>query len=153
MLKNWFYRLLLSYLPVFVLIVGFLVLSSVLMLSDMSKRATIKSNEILTRQVLQNIDNVLKALDQAMVREIFAEKGVAEFIRNPSFTAYDAAMRLKGLKEAQDWVDSVYLVREQDGVVVTETRIVSLDTFEDRQYVQQLRESSIAFAWSGVREL
>lgn len=157
MAKSWFYRLLLSYLPIFVVVVVALLLVSFLTVSDLSKKSAVRSNEVFIKQVMQTLDNSLRTIDETMNREIFADGMISRFMsteeaKYASVSAYDAAIRLKRLTEENNLIDSVYLVRERDLLVVTEGGVMRLDEFADRSFVSGLRDSAENYRWTGIRE-
>ncbi len=157
MAKSWFYRLLLSYLPIFVVVVVALLLVSFLTLSDLSKKSAVRSNEVFTKHVMQTLDNTLRMIDETMNREIFADGTISRFMsteeaKYANVSVYDAAILLKLLTEENNLIDSVYLVRERDRLVVTEGGVMRLDEFADRLFVNGLRDSAENYRWTGIRE-
>ncbi|MDF2815499.1 MAG: hypothetical protein K0Q81_1699 [Paenibacillus sp.] len=155
MTRSWFYRLLLSYLPVFLFIVTMLLLVSFFILSDLSRKSAVKANDVFIQRVLQTIDNSLQDIENIMLREIFSESEIHAFI-NPltssSASAYDVGVKLMRIRDDNPAIDSLYVVRMSDGVVVTESTITRLSQFHDTPLLDLLKKTNSPYYWSGIRE-
>lgn len=67
---NGFQRLLLSYLPVFLVIVATLLFLAYLSLSEMSTRSALKANTLLSHNIGQTIDDALRSVDSFIGGEL-----------------------------------------------------------------------------------
>ncbi|RKN65122.1 AraC family transcriptional regulator [Paenibacillus ginsengarvi] len=154
--RNWFYRLLLSYLPVFIIIVTVLLLISFKAVSDLSRKEASKANEAFIRDVLQTIDKSLREIDQTLTREIFANRDIQQFIMEEGkigFSSYEVALKLRQIREDHPLIESIYVVRdpERKGDVVLENSILKMEHFSDRSYLEELQKETRPYSWSGLR--
>jgi AraC-like DNA-binding protein len=153
MRKNWFYRLLLSYLPVFFIICLSLLLMTYLTISEMSKRSANKANEALSHNVMQLIDDALAGIDSLMLKEIQSNGRLQLFYAEQpqderQYADVQAASAIKELTANNPLIDSIYLYRLADQTVLTPFMITKLDTFADRQYLGLTVSTKTPYAWT-----
>ncbi|WJH35492.1 hypothetical protein N6H14_05565 [Paenibacillus sp. CC-CFT747] len=84
MSKQWFKRLLLSYLPIFFIITSLLLAISILAVSSLSQRATEEANIASAKHAMALLDNSLKAVDDAILKEIQSNPVLGQFFYPPS---------------------------------------------------------------------
>jgi AraC-like DNA-binding protein len=142
---------------VFIIIVAGLLLISFMAVSDLSKRAASKANEAFIRDVLQTVDKPLREIDQALTREILANRDIQHFIvagRNTGFSSYDVALKLRQIREEYPLIESVYVVRDPEhmGDVVLENSVLNMNLFSDRSFLEGLLQDNRPYNWSGLRE-
>jgi two-component system response regulator YesN len=152
--KHWFYKMLFSYLPIFFIVTSFLFLSFFLVISEYIKNSTIKANEVLSEQVNQAIENILEPIDKVIIREIVVDDTLRKFfneLRNQRYTLYQAYQKMNNIKASYANIDSIYMFRQADGLIITDNALTSVDDFEDRMFIKQLRDDPKFKSWSGKR--
>lgn len=157
MRKQWFYRLLWSYLPMFFIVASFLILITFLTINRAAQEETRRANEVLARHIMQTIDAALKPIDQLLVVELQGDTKLTEFFRpnppNSYMAELTAAGRLKELANASPLIDSIYLYRYRDRQVLTNQFKTPIETFGDAEYALGWAEQEFHPAeWSGRRE-
>jgi len=157
MRKNWYNRLLLSYLPVFFIISLSLLLMTYLTLSEISKRASIKANQALTSNVTKLIDNQLEAAEAQLLYEIRNNEKFQRFFaakprQQNSYIDIQAATSLKEFLQNNPLFEAVYLYRVPDTMVLTPKTLVPLNQFVDKEYIGLVFNSRSAYQWT-VREI
>lgn len=150
---KWFNRLMLAYLPVFIIISLSLLLMTYLTLSEMSKKATIKSNEALSHNIIKLIDNKLESIEFLLQYEILNNDRIRQFFEDSSskqkqYTDIQAAVSLKELVHNNPIIDSIYLYRTPDQTVLTQSKITQLSQFEDREYIGLTSNSRNPYEWT-----
>ncbi|MCL6456470.1 MAG: helix-turn-helix domain-containing protein [Gorillibacterium sp.] len=138
MRKKWFYRLLLSYFPVFFVMVSVLVLMSFLLLSEFSRRETISANEQYVRQLIQLVDHSLQEIDATLIKEIDTDEKLRLFFQEGGassyYNTYEISKMMNRMVTSQDLIDSMYTYRYHDQMVVSANSLAFLDSFGDKAF-------------------
>lgn len=154
--KNWFNRLLISYLPAFVIISICLLTITFLVISEISKKAALKSNDVLALNIMQQLDFSLENIESTLLNEITKSKPTIDFFSqkgaDSQLEQFQAAFALNQLLANNPLIDSAYLYRPSDDTVVSPVRIISLQEFGDGSFVTQTMRSLDPFVWEGPRK-
>ncbi|MEF3312912.1 helix-turn-helix domain-containing protein [Paenibacillus sp. GYB004] len=156
MRKNWFYRLLFSYMPVFIAVCVTLLLITFVSVRQLSDKSAIKSNEAVVRNAVQLIEQSLRAIENAMYDTVSTDARVAAFYdgSDPSYAgAYPAALALGNLKSRMPLLHSLYLYRPEDHTVLMPTSISRLESFPDQAYIERVYNSDRRYTWGDLRPL
>ena len=140
MRKKWFYRLLLSYLPVFFVMISVLVIIVYLDINQGSKRQLHATNEVIARQSLELLDSSLSSIENSVIRELVNDPVFQIFYTNKSnsFSAYDLYLlteKLVEIKRAMPLIDSIYLYNETRQEVLTSAGIIPIGNFYDKDFI------------------
>ncbi|MDQ1914699.1 helix-turn-helix domain-containing protein [Paenibacillus sp. GD4] len=155
MATSWFNRLLISYIPIFIFVPAILLVIFMLGSAELSKKETARANEVFSSQALQSLDFSLRAINELMNREIISNEFDLFFSNggNPYITANEAALRLHQLKLSNPLIDSLYLYRISDRVVLSHQSMQPLEQFFDRNYIEQVLNGPMRPGWSDPREI
>ncbi|MFC5653583.1 helix-turn-helix domain-containing protein [Paenibacillus solisilvae] len=151
--KNWFRKLLLSYLPAFfgiTMILFFLFFKS---LNEQNRNEAVKANEFLSQQVIRFSDNALKSIDYKVVREILTDPVVSKFFSlelNDVFTNIQAIKVMDDLKFNYPMIDSIYFFRLKDEYALGDAPRMITD-FPDLDFLAPYRNGKITAKWTGER--
>jgi len=151
--RNWFHRTLLSYLPIFFIITSILFLLFFLAFSQYIKTSTIKANQSINIQVTQSIENLLKPIDKLIIKEIMMNENINEFFTelNSSYNIYQTYRTLNNIISTYPIVDSMYLFRQSDQMVLTNNMYSNTDQFVDRDFILTQLETEKIISWTGKR--
>jgi two-component system response regulator YesN len=153
--KNWFNRLLISYIPVFVIIVFLLSGLFFVFTNYMTQSQSNKTNEIFMQQALGNLDRTLKQIDQGVLRELNYNDGLNGFYFAAEGDRYNGlalpASKLEQLLSGYPEIDSAYLYRNTDGKVLSRSLIVPSELFGDAEFIQRMAQSGAPAEWLPVR--
>ncbi|RAV18985.1 helix-turn-helix domain-containing protein [Paenibacillus contaminans] len=149
---NWFNRLLLSYLPVFLAISLTLLSLAYLSLNEMSKRAARTANQSLSNDLMQMIDTSLSRIDDWMFSTILANDTIKRFYQPASsetreYIDLQAASFLNEMVRSQDMVQSVYLYRSFDAMVLTPNARIPIEQFGDKEFIGKHSSSLTSHRW------
>lgn len=149
---NGFQRLLLSYLPVFFIIIATLLFLAYLSLNEMSARSALKANTLLSHNISQAIDEALSGVDETVGRELKDNAKLKQYFASVSIslrqqTDYDAAAELDAIMRKEPLIQSIYLYRSADGMVLTPSSRVQLGGFGDKQFIGSQVSSLLPFRW------
>jgi len=153
--QKWFHRLLYSYLHVFFVIVTALIAIFFIALIQQTREQARKVNEHFTVNLMQSIDSAFANIDylltDAMKRDDwiqnFMERKLIEYPDNRYVT------RLSRLAAEIPLVDSIYLYRLSDQIVMSQFMELSLEQFGDREFIRTLIDQNFPpSVWKGQRE-
>jgi AraC-like DNA-binding protein len=138
--KSGFHRLLLSYLPVFFVIILTLLLLAYLSLSEMSQRSASKANMLLSHNISQTIDDALRSLDELVNNELRGNDAIKSFFTpvpaaDRQQTDYEAAAAMNEMLRKHPILHSMYLYRTSDAKVLTPSSLIPLGQFGDKQFI------------------
>lgn len=157
MKKNWFYRLLFSYFPIFFSLTSVLILMTFLLLSELSRRETVNANQQFVRHVIQLIDHSLKEIDSALIKEIETDAQLGAFFQGEQsggqsyFGKYELSKKFTQMSTFDSFVDSVYLYRYVDQMVLSANTFVPLARFGDRAFAEERSAASSLYTLSTRR--
>ncbi|SFI75373.1 Helix-turn-helix domain-containing protein [Paenibacillus sp. UNC496MF] len=152
--SSWFRKLLLSYLPVFVVVVTILFVAFFQSLSEQNRKEALKANAFLAEQAVRYADNSLKALDYQVLRDTLSSADLKRFFRTNGDDVYG---NIQATKKIDDWklnygiIDSVYFIRAKDRFVLGDGAGQRAD-FPDEPFIRPYLEGrEVAEKWSGKR--
>jgi two-component system response regulator YesN len=156
MRKKWFYRLLFSYVPIFFSLTSILILLTFLLLSELSRRETVNVNQQFTRHVVQLIDHSLREIDNAVIKDIEVDARLKAFFQDgPSqsyFNNYEISRKVSDMISSNSYIDSIYLYRHADQMVMSKNTFISLEKFGDRDFISQRLKLEAFYELSGKRQ-
>ncbi|GIP31466.1 helix-turn-helix domain-containing protein [Paenibacillus sp. J2TS4] len=158
MKRNGYKRLLFSYLPIFFFITLAIVFLSVLSASELSKKETIRANEVFAGHVMQMVDHTMRTIEQQIIKEVQTNDKLAQFYTenysgSSAMTLYEISNMLREWIVNIPMIDSVYLVRSSDQMILSNHFMKPVAEFEDRDLIGEALESpsSIAYKWTDIR--
>lgn len=156
--RPWFKKLLMSYLPVLLGIVAVLTVLFVLAAVGMGRKEAVRANRIFASHVLQSVDYSLRMVDQMMLNELGINEMWKDFFEprpqtNKYLAEYQLSGKLAGIVDNYPLVDSIYLLRFKDRMVMTNHSMMHYDNLPDKSFlhdVQQDRPDHMRF-WTNPR--
>jgi AraC-like DNA-binding protein len=133
----------LSYLPIFLLIISLLISISFLSISYLTKKSAVSASKEYLKFVQQSVDYRIQNIDEYTLNKIENDVMLKEFINNTNetnedyFTDYLVSQKLYDFKKFSSLIDSVYLYRHADKSVISTEYKLSLDKFGDREFIKQ----------------
>ncbi|TVY01868.1 helix-turn-helix domain-containing protein [Paenibacillus cremeus] len=153
MKRNWFHRLLLSYLPVLILIVCLFVFIGIVQLNDLSRKEAMKSSQVYVQNIQNSIDMSLRSVEIMMLETITRNMKFTTFAgmeSDPSFII-DLSQLLQSMATSNSWIDTVYIYRAGDGTVVSDKTILNIGQFGDRAFIESSLNHPQKARWSAPR--
>ncbi|MEF2243745.1 helix-turn-helix domain-containing protein [Paenibacillus sp. IITD108] len=153
--RTWLTRMLLSYVPVFLIVSAFLFFIFFRMLSTNNSIAAQKSNDFVAKQAMMVIDSSLAAIDQKVTLEMLRNRTILRYFTQPSIEndlslQVEVMNELSAIKIANPLIHSVYMVRSQDQLVLNMSTTYHVDQFTDQAFIQErLQEPNSK--WSDLR--
>ncbi|MEK3911169.1 helix-turn-helix domain-containing protein [Paenibacillus sp. FSL H7-0331] len=158
MRNKWGNRLVFAYLPVFILVIIVLLCIFFVITSELSKQQALKANEIYAENTMQYVDSKLRSVEQYIVQTFLDDQSVIDFYSvspsspNRYLNDRDVYKKLILMRESFSEIDSVYLYRNRDQIVLSNTSMMPLDQFANSQYLKALLAASADNRWSIGRE-
>ncbi|TXK84462.1 helix-turn-helix domain-containing protein [Paenibacillus sp. N3.4] len=155
MRRYWFNRLLLSYLPAFFLLILSLILIFFLFINEQNKKQAIFTNEMMSRQTIQSIDNALKSIDDLIIQNLYTNLQMKQVFdqhreRDP-FEYYQVITALRSIKSTNPLINSIYLFRKHDQMVLSENTMVPLEQFGDEDFISLNMADAENDGWTNIR--
>lgn len=158
--RKWFNRLLLSYLPIFFVVISILIVISFLFIYQLSQREAVKANRIYAEHVMQTVDHYLRATDQMVMKEIqgtetfdaFFEEGAGS---EQPWVNYQTNLKLRQLERALPLFSTIYLYRNSDQSILNPLYGLSnIGAFWDRDFIDGMIQSGeTPTHWSPIRPI
>ncbi|MBP1993819.1 helix-turn-helix domain-containing protein [Paenibacillus eucommiae] len=153
MRNNWFYKLLLSYLPVFLIISSSILLMTYLSLIEMSKKSATRAHQALTQNVMLLIDQTLGGVNAFMQNEMLNNEHIKHFFderfsEDRQYTDIQAAVALKKQLLNNSLIESIYLYRAPDLKILTPSTLTRIDFFADNKFIGLMLNSHSAYNWT-----
>lgn len=155
MRKTLFNRLLLSYMPIFIIVVTFTFFVFFQLLSEQSRKEALNANKMLSLQAMRLIDTSLKAIDNMVMMETINNKELINFFNNE--TKNNIYINISAVKEMQDMIssypmiDSIYFVRYEDNFVLSNATSDQISNYKDEPFIKRAMDPLVSKHWSGVR--
>lgn len=152
MRRTWYYRLLLSYLPVFFAVTFILLFLYFVSLSDRNAKQVKEAHKTIGMEVMQLVDANLQEINVLFSREASNNKEMKAFFADATnhFNKYRAYEQIHGFMAINRAIESVYLINFKDKVVLSNSQPYTLEEFEQFSYLKQLRLENNSYKWSNV---
>lgn len=155
MRKSWFRRLLLSYMPAFIIVITFVFFVCFQLISEQSRKDALHANKQLSLQTMRIVDASLKVIDNMVVLESINSKALQDFFNANSnsnnYINIKAVQKLKEMIAYYPLIDSIYLMRNSDGFVLSDATSSNVNAYPDQEFIEQYQFSQTA-KWTDGRE-
>lgn len=157
MSQRWLKRQMLSYLPLLFLVIFILLAVMFLMLVQQSRQDVVRANAVFAKHVGQMVDYNLKNVEKQLLFSITQNDKIKEYLYNEPiddeyFRKYEISNELGNSKVANPLIDSFYLYRSEDQMILSANMLMSLDRFADSPFIQSnLEGSGSGWKWSNAR--
>lgn len=138
--KNGYKRMLLSYLPLVLISVSAVVFISFIVVTDMMTREAEKADTVSAKRVVGTVEGAAREIESTVLNELAVNRPIHDFMNNASdenmrLTQYELSKDLNKLAESYSAIQSIYVYRARDGMVLTLHEILSLSDFPDKEFV------------------
>ncbi|MCR2807679.1 helix-turn-helix domain-containing protein [Paenibacillus soyae] len=153
-LNNWYIRLLVSYFPILVLTVSMIIFLSFIAVGEVSRSETAKADRITTGYVVDSVERTVRDAEFKVLEEVAANANYNAYLSGSSATSvkYGVVHSLRALVEENDYIESVYLIRQSDDTVLTASGQIELPAFGDRAFIEEAKDNRNYQGWSASRE-
>ncbi|MGG4090390.1 helix-turn-helix domain-containing protein [Paenibacillus lautus] len=152
--RNWFTRMLMLYIPVFLIVPAFLFFVFSQSLSESNRQDAERSNAFVTQQAMLMIDTSLSSLDQKISLEMLRNRKVISFFSRSTEKdlplQVDVMNLLRDLKMTNPLIHSIYMVQADHNQVLNESTGYPLDQYADNAFIRSKLETPNSH-WSDIR--
>lgn len=155
MKRTWYHRMLLSYLPIYLFITSVIILMTFLMISRMSQKEAENANRLYVDQQVQALERSLQGIDNMLIKEIQHGEAINRFFdREKTSTylqSYETSEKLNQLKSTDPLIDSLYLYRFADRMIMSPNMMIVVDQFGDRAFAESFLDNPNRYTLSAER--
>lgn len=156
MKMNMYYRLLLSYAPIFFVVISILMFVFFSILNTTVKNQILETNKIMSNQVVHSLDANLEMTERTLIREIMGNQSVKLFFKDQPKTMYDyfhISHQLDEISNSIPFINSIYLYNETTGQVLSRNDLIQAKDFSDYSFIKSIYESNdLHGTWTNPRE-
>ncbi|KLU56862.1 helix-turn-helix domain-containing protein [Paenibacillus sp. FSL H7-0942] len=156
MSRNWYYRLLFSYFPIFFLTVTILIFIAFVFINDISKEETKKADRISSSYMIDTVDRTIRDIELSILETVQSQQAYKLYFNNTNLTSSDTvyaiAQNLRELSNSSSWIQSIYLYDKRNKHVLTVSGSREVEGFSDKAWIDQMGNGSIGSGWQPVRE-
>ncbi|WJM08562.1 helix-turn-helix domain-containing protein [Paenibacillus polymyxa] len=156
MSRNWYYRLLFSYFPIFFLTVTILIFIAFVFINDISKEETKKADRISSSYMIDTVDRTIRDIELSILETVQSQQAYKLYFNNTNLTSsdtvYSIAQNLRELSNSSSWIQSIYLYDKRNKHVLTVSGSREVEGFSDKAWIDQMGNGSIGSGWQPVRE-
>lgn len=154
MKMNWYYRMMLSYTPIFFVVISSIIFIFFLMLNRDAENQYIDTNQAILERMVHNTDVNLMLIERNVVSQLLKDRAIQSFFTGAPksvFDYYEIQNKLIELKSSFPFQNAIYLYHESGGRVLSESGSYSLEAFEDRDYLLASYGQDVPGGWSAPR--
>jgi len=154
MRMNWYYRMMLSYTPIFFVAISSLILIFFTMLNRSSENRYMETNKAIVRQLMESTDATLKLIERNVVSELYTDKLLQTFFNDEPkslFDYYTIQKKLIDVKSTLPFASSIYLYNAATDKVLTESGVFLLPSFGDKVFFADAYERRVSAGWTDPR--
>ncbi|WP_405131105.1 helix-turn-helix domain-containing protein [Paenibacillus sp. FSL H8-0317] len=156
MSRNWYYRLLFSYFPIFFLTVSILIFIAFVFINDISKEETKKADRISSSYMIDTVDRTIRDIELSILETVQSQQAYKLYFNNTNLTSSDTvyaiAQNLRELSNSSSWIQSIYLYDKRNEHVLTVSGSKEAESYSDNAWIDQMVNGSIGSGWQPVRE-
>ncbi len=156
MKKTWFNRLLISYVPILFITITIIIFISVSIMSQISFKETEKANHVFSKYVTDSMDTSLHDIERLILENMVNNDEIKAFFepnsnQNQRLQNYEVSREISKIMSDNLMIDSIYLYRNLDQMVISKNLIEKLDDFQDKKFIHQAYSQPTSVRWSPVR--
>ncbi|WP_127579598.1 helix-turn-helix domain-containing protein [Paenibacillus koleovorans] len=143
-------------MPVFLGIVSLLIAVFFFSIGEVTRKAAEAVNRGSSEHMLEVIDHALRSVEQMMIKELGSKDGIQPFYNptlrdDPYRRMVEPSERLRDLVLQYPLIHSMYMVRWDDRMVLTDNAAVALEQFADRSFVEAYMQRQQGTGWTASR--
>ncbi|WP_138754579.1 helix-turn-helix domain-containing protein [Paenibacillus sinopodophylli] len=152
MKNKWFQKMMFSYLPLFFIMISILVFIFFLSVNQIAEKENKRANEQFAKQIMQLLDNEMYTLSQSFLSDVYFTDEVQlffnSFYKDDIALNYELIQKLQAFVRSSEFIDSIYLYRNSDSMVLSDTIKIEATLYPDMDFA--LKESG-EMTWSNAR--
>mgnify|MGYP000097267291 CR=1 FL=1 len=154
MKMNWYYRMMLSYTPIFFVVISSIIFIFFLVLNNASENKYIETNKAILERMVYNTDANLMLIERNMVSKLLKDDAIRKFFVDDSKTAYDyfeIQKKLIELNSSFPFPNMIYIYNEAEQLIISESGSYTSDSFGDKDFLMSNYTLEEPKGWSDSR--
>lgn len=154
MKMNWYFRMMLSYIPIFFVVISAIIIIFFQMLNHASERKFIETNRAILERMVYHTDANLMLIERNTIRQLLMDRRVQDFFTNRSKSPYEyfeIQKQLTELRSTFPFRNTIYIYHEADGQIISDLGAHTLETFGDREFLQSQYTLEQPGGWTNPR--
>jgi hypothetical protein len=151
---NWYYRLILSYTPIFFVAISSMIFIFFLMLNNATRDQYIETNRAILERMVHNADANLMLIERNVAGELLMNSVIQDHFSERPRSAHDDYMlqkKLIELKSSLPFRNTIYLYHEAERRIISDTGAYDLETFGDREFLLRHYTKEAVRQWHAPR--
>lgn len=152
---NWYYRLMLSYTPIFFVVISSVIIVFFTTLNHQSESKYLETNRSIVTQMMKNTEVNLKLIERNSVSALLTDKQIMDYFserRKDIYEYYVIQKKLNDLKSSFPFASSIYLYDESKGMILSDSNTYTLNSFTDRDFLKKSMGLSEPNKWTEPRD-
>lgn len=138
--KKGYRRMLLSYLPLVLISISAVVFISFIAVTDMMTREAERADTVAAKRVVNTIEEAAHEIESTVLRELAVNRALYQFMNasaddNMRLIQYELSKDLNKLAEDYPIIQSMYVYKAKDAMVLTLQEIAPLSNFPDKEFI------------------
>jgi two-component system response regulator YesN len=156
MKMSWYYKMLLSYTPIFFVVISVLIFSFFAVLNDSAQKQVVKTNEVISTKVSQVVDANLKSAERMVIKESYLNSGLKEFFGESNdkqlYDYFRISQSMDEISSSLPFSNSIYLYNAKAGNILSRSALSPLEQFGDKEFLlASFHSPKGAKVWSDPR--
>lgn len=155
MRMNWYYRMMLSYTPIFFFVISSVIVVFFTTLNHATENRYIETNKAIVEQIMQNTEASLKLIERNAVSALITDRNLKDFFSvrpKTIYEYYEIQKKLLDLKSSFPLTSSIYLYDEAGGRILSDSNAYDMDVFADRTFLTDFYHQTTGSKWSSPRD-
>ncbi len=156
MRMNWFYRMILSYTPIFFVVISSMIFIFFLVLNHASQNKYIETNQAILKRMVYHLDANFMLIERNVASELLGESDFQRFFSALDRTAYDDYVlqeKLISLKSSLPFQNTIYIYNEAEKRIISDMGTYLLESFGDREFLLSNLHADSFDSWHDPRSL
>ncbi len=155
--KTWYKKTILSYIPTLYLTIAFIVFICIFIIGEVSMKEADRTNRYSLEYIAQSTETAMRSIERRVIEELQFGGSLYEYFElssnsDPRVVNYEANKKLRQIASEYPMIDSIYMFRSRDSMVLTMNAFEPLKEFKDRDFLMSEWENwSNRNKWSAVR--
>lgn len=154
MKMNWYHRLLLSYTPIFFVVISSIIFAFFMLLNNASEKRFMETNRAMLEEMVFHIDANLKLIERNVSSQLLTDPDIRHFFAPGTKSAFDyfrIQKRLAELNASLPFTSTVYLYNVHEQRILSESGAFVVHTFGDREFLFTQYNRSAPTGWTNPR--
>lgn len=138
MKMNWYYRMILSYTPIFFVAISSMIFIFFLILNNASEDKYIETNQAILKRTVYNADANLMLIERNVTSELLTNGIIQDYFSERPKRIHDYYVlqeKLIELKSSLPFLNTIYLYHEADQSIISDSGSYHPDAFGDRAFL------------------